>query len=132
MRPAGGLVPGKEEPVSEDITELLITKIKLRTDGKGVDFFAKGHRYADTTLFTVAELAEDPVVGARINRLIRYLQQQLAITSVVVTHDIDSAAYVGDRIAWLHRGAVDFVGTMDEARTRGPGPLQDFLQAREA
>lgn len=74
----------------------------------------------------------DPVVAGRINRLIRDLQQRLGITSVVVTHDIDSAAYVGDRIAWLHRGAVEYVGTIDEARTLPPGPLQDFLQAREA
>ncbi len=74
----------------------------------------------------------DPIVAGRINRLIRELQQRLGITSVVVTHDIDSAAIVGDRIAWLHDGRVDFVGTMDQARAVSPGPLQDFLQAREA
>lgn len=74
----------------------------------------------------------DPIVAGRINRLIRALQQRLGITSVVVTHDIDSAAFVGDRIAWLDEGVIDFVGTMDEARDVPPGPLQNFLQAREA
>lgn len=73
----------------------------------------------------------DPVVAGRINRLIRGLQSRLGITSVVVTHDIDSAALVGDRIAWLHGGVVDFAGTMDEARAAPPGPLHEFLQARE-
>ncbi len=73
----------------------------------------------------------DPVVAGWINRLIRGLQSRLGITSVVVTHDIDSAALVGDRIAWLHEGVIDFVGTMDEARAEPPGPLHEFLQARE-
>jgi len=73
----------------------------------------------------------DPVVAFRINRLIRGLQRGLGLTSVVVTHDIDSAAYVGDRIAWLLGGRIDFVGTMDEARARPPGPLHDFLHVRE-
>jgi phospholipid/cholesterol/gamma-HCH transport system ATP-binding protein len=73
----------------------------------------------------------DPVVAGRINRLIRSLQQRLGITSVVVTHDIDSAAFVGDRIAWLLGGRIDFVGSMVEARRVPPGPMQDFLQAGE-
>ncbi len=73
----------------------------------------------------------DPVVAGRINRLIRGLQRRLSITSVVVTHDIDSAAFVGDRIAWLLGGRIDFVGTMSQAHAEPPGPLLDFLQARE-
>lgn len=73
----------------------------------------------------------DPVVAFRINRLIRGLQRGLGVTSVVVTHDVDSAAYVGDRIAWLLGGRIDFIGTMDEALSQPPGPLHDFLHVRE-
>jgi len=58
----------------------------------------------------------DPVVGFRINGLIRRLQEDLGVTSIVVTHDIDSALQVGDRFALLHRGRIEFVGTRDEAR----------------
>jgi phospholipid/cholesterol/gamma-HCH transport system ATP-binding protein len=71
----------------------------------------------------------DPVVGAKINHLIRELQQSLGVTSVVVTHDLGSAFFVADRIAFLHEGRIRFVGTTDEARASSDGPLHEFLTA---
>jgi phospholipid/cholesterol/gamma-HCH transport system ATP-binding protein len=71
----------------------------------------------------------DPVVGAKINHLIRDLQQHLGVTSVVVTHDLGSAFFVADRIAFLHQGRIRFVGTPDEARASDDGPLHEFLTA---
>ena len=46
----------------------------------------------------------DPVTATTINELIRDLQRRLQVTSVVVTHDIASAFFVGDRIAYLFEG----------------------------
>jgi phospholipid/cholesterol/gamma-HCH transport system ATP-binding protein len=71
----------------------------------------------------------DPVVGAKINHLIRDLQQRLGVTSVVVTHDLASAFFVADRIAFLYEGRIRFVGTTEEARASGDGPLHEFLSA---
>ena len=71
----------------------------------------------------------DPVVGAKINHLIRDLQQRLGLTSVVVTHDLASAFYVADRIAFLYEGRIRFTGTPDEARTSTDAPLHEFLTA---
>jgi phospholipid/cholesterol/gamma-HCH transport system ATP-binding protein len=71
----------------------------------------------------------DPVVGAKINHLIRDLQKRLGLTSVVVTHDLGSAFYVGDRIAFLYEGRIRFTGTPDEARASGDAPLHEFLTA---
>jgi phospholipid/cholesterol/gamma-HCH transport system ATP-binding protein len=71
----------------------------------------------------------DPVVAAKINHLIRELQQQLTITSVVVTHDLGSAFFVADRIAFLHEGRIRFVGTPDEARATRDEILHEFLTA---
>ena len=51
------------------------------------------------------------------------------MTSVVVTHDIQSAFSVGDRIAFLHQGVFEWVGTMDEARDTDNPRLRDFLKA---
>jgi len=71
----------------------------------------------------------DPVVGAKINHLIRELQKSLGLTSVVVTHDLGSAFYVADRIAFLYEGRIRFTGTPDEARASADAPLREFLTA---
>ena len=71
----------------------------------------------------------DPVVGARINHLIRDLQRRLGLTSVVVTHDLASAFFVADRIAFLHEGTIRFTGTPEAARTATDPRLHEFLTA---
>jgi len=71
----------------------------------------------------------DPVVGAKINHLIRDLQSRFGVTSVVVTHDLGSAFFVADRIAFLHEGRIRFVGSPDEARASHDPPLHEFLHA---
>ena len=58
----------------------------------------------------------DPITAHSINELILSMQEKLGVTSVVVTHDILSAAHVADRIAFLDEGKVRFLGTFDEAR----------------
>jgi phospholipid/cholesterol/gamma-HCH transport system ATP-binding protein len=71
----------------------------------------------------------DPLTSQTINELIVDLQAKLNVTSVVVTHDIHSAFSVGDRIAFLHQGVFEWIGTMDEARDTGHTRLRDFLRA---
>ena len=53
----------------------------------------------------------DPPRADVINKLIRHLQQQLGVTSLVVTHDMHSAAEVGDRILMLRHGRFVADGT---------------------
>jgi len=72
----------------------------------------------------------DPVTAATINDLIRSMQERLQVTSVVVTHDINSALYVGDRIAFLFEGRMLFVGTVDEAKQSPEPALRQFLSGR--
>jgi phospholipid/cholesterol/gamma-HCH transport system ATP-binding protein len=69
----------------------------------------------------------DPVTAGAINDLIRDLQARLGVTSVVVTHDIDSAFFVGDRIGYLFEGRMYFVGTVEEARASDEPRLRHFL-----
>jgi phospholipid/cholesterol/gamma-HCH transport system ATP-binding protein len=71
----------------------------------------------------------DPITSQKINELITDLQSKLNVTSVVVTHDIQSAFSVGDRIAFLNKGIFEWVGTMDEARNSDHPVLRDFLKA---
>lgn len=46
----------------------------------------------------------DPVTSAQIDQLILALTKQLGVTSVVVTHEMDSAFTIADRMAMLDRG----------------------------
>ena len=69
----------------------------------------------------------DPVTARTINELIRSLQSRLEVTSIVVTHDIESAFLVGDRLGLLHEGGMAFVGTVEEARQSSVPRLRYFL-----
>jgi phospholipid/cholesterol/gamma-HCH transport system ATP-binding protein len=71
----------------------------------------------------------DPITAQKINELIIDLQSKLNVTSVVVTHDIQSAFSVGDRIAFLNKGIFEWVGTMEEARDSDHPVLREFLKA---
>jgi phospholipid/cholesterol/gamma-HCH transport system ATP-binding protein len=46
----------------------------------------------------------DPVTSAEIDRLIVGLSRKVGVTSVVVTHEMDSAFAIGDRMAMLDKG----------------------------
>jgi phospholipid/cholesterol/gamma-HCH transport system ATP-binding protein len=70
----------------------------------------------------------DPITANAINRLIRGLQKRLGITSIVVTHDIQSAFQVADRIAFLYQGKIEFVGTTQEAQASREPLLREFLR----
>jgi phospholipid/cholesterol/gamma-HCH transport system ATP-binding protein len=71
----------------------------------------------------------DPITAQKINELIIDLQSKLNVTSVVVTHDIQSAFSVGDRIAFLNRGVFEWVGTMEDARDSEHAVLREFLKS---
>ena len=71
----------------------------------------------------------DPITSQKINELIIDLQSKLNVTSVVVTHDIQSAFSVGDRIAFLNQGVFEWVGSMEHARDSDHPVLREFFKA---
>ena len=71
----------------------------------------------------------DPITAQKINELINALQQKLNVTSVVVTHDIQSAFSVGDRIAFLNNGVFEWVGSIEAARDSDHPLLREFLRS---
>jgi phospholipid/cholesterol/gamma-HCH transport system ATP-binding protein len=85
----------------------------------------------DVLLYDEPTTGLDPVTSMTINRLICDLNKRLGTTSVVVTHDITSALYVADRIAFLKNGRFAFVGTPAEARVSAVPELRAFLDAEE-
>jgi phospholipid/cholesterol/gamma-HCH transport system ATP-binding protein len=48
----------------------------------------------------------DPINSNIINKLILRLNQELDITSIVITHDISSVSLISDQIAMLHKGKI--------------------------
>jgi phospholipid/cholesterol/gamma-HCH transport system ATP-binding protein len=70
----------------------------------------------------------DPVTAHKINQMIVDLQAKLSVTSVVVTHDIQSAFFVGDRIAFLNDGIFEWVGPIEAARDADHPQLREFLR----
>ena len=69
----------------------------------------------------------DPPNIIRINDLIVDMNKKFNITSVIITHDIESAFAVSDRIAFLHDGKIVFTGTVDEAKNSENKELKNFI-----
>ncbi len=69
----------------------------------------------------------DPIMGDVINDLILKLRDQLAVTSVAVTHDMVSAYKIADRIAMLYEGKIIEVGTPEQIRTSSHPVVQQFI-----
>lgn len=69
----------------------------------------------------------DPVSTAVINELIMDMHKQLKCTSVVVTHDMASAARISDRIAMLANHAIIAVGTVAEMEASRLPEVRAFL-----
>lgn len=59
----------------------------------------------------------DPVNTATVEHLIRDIRNKMKVTSIVVTHDIEGALHICDRIALLDHGKIRFTGTPEEFRT---------------
>ncbi|MDO9576154.1 MAG: ATP-binding cassette domain-containing protein [bacterium] len=79
-------------------------------------------------LYDEPTTALDPITARTINELILTLKKKLRITGVVVTHDMESAFYVADRIAMLHDGKIIFDGTPMEVQTTGNPIVQCFVK----
>jgi phospholipid/cholesterol/gamma-HCH transport system ATP-binding protein len=73
----------------------------------------------------------DPVNSAAVENLITEIDRRRGVTSIVVTHDIEGALAVSDRIALLDRGRLRFLGTPEEFR-RSDEPLVRAFADREA
>jgi phospholipid/cholesterol/gamma-HCH transport system ATP-binding protein len=52
----------------------------------------------------------DPIIAMQINELIVKTKEELKATSIVVTHDMFSALYVGDRLALIRDGKIAHIG----------------------
>ncbi len=70
----------------------------------------------------------DPIRANSINDLIVNLQNKLDVTSIVVTHDMNSVERVADFVAFLHNGEIHFEGTVEELENSTDRVLQNFVK----
>jgi len=69
----------------------------------------------------------DPVTAAGLDRLLVRLKKVFGITLVVVTHELESAFAIADRIALIHEGRFLVTGTPAEVRQCGDPVVRRFL-----
>ena len=69
----------------------------------------------------------DPITAAAINHLIIELRDKLKVTSIIVTHDMNSAYQVADSIAMFYRGQVIADGTPEEIKNSKHPVVQQFI-----
>ena len=75
--------------------------------------------------------ALDPVTRLDLQNRFLAIRAQEQVTSIFVTHDIREALKVGNLIALLNQGSLEFFGTPDEFR-RGTGEeTKRFLEVLE-
>ncbi|MCX8064429.1 MAG: ABC transporter ATP-binding protein [Candidatus Hydrogenedentes bacterium] len=69
----------------------------------------------------------DPVVSAGLDQLIRKMQNTFGLTSVVVTHDLDSVKIIADRICVLHNAKILAIGTLEELEKSEDPYIRQFF-----
>lgn len=69
----------------------------------------------------------DPIVAAGLDELIRKMQHTFNLTSVVVTHEMESVKLIADRVCMLERGRVVGMGSLEELRALDQPFVQQFF-----
>lgn len=69
---------------------------------------------AEILLYDEPTTGLDPIISNVINNLIRGLQRQMGVTSLVITHDLNSAYTIADQIAFLYNGDIVEKGTPEQ------------------
>lgn len=70
----------------------------------------------------------DPIMGDVIDNLIRDCTQHLGATTLTISHDMESAQKIADRIALIYKGEVMWIGPADEIETCGNPYVEQFVR----
>ena len=84
----------------------------------------------DILLYDEPTSGLDPVTGAVIDGLMVRLKREMGATGLLITHDIQSAFRVADRVALLNEGRLHAEGSPDEFRASRDPLIRAFLEGR--
>ncbi len=71
----------------------------------------------------------DPIMAANIDKLIIELSEKLDVTSIVVTHDMQSVRKVADRVVMLHNGRIIYSGNPVDLNSTDHPVVHQFVTA---
>ncbi len=72
----------------------------------------------------------DPITGGSVDRLISEMNKKFAITSVVITHDMQSVLRIAHRVVMLYEGFVIFDGMPEELMRHDNPLIRQFIEGR--
>jgi len=72
----------------------------------------------------------DPVVSSQLDDLIIRLRDAMGMTICVVTHELESAFKIADRITVLDKGDILFIGTVEDLKKHPSERIQNLLNRR--
>jgi phospholipid/cholesterol/gamma-HCH transport system ATP-binding protein len=81
-------------------------------------------------LFDEPTTGLDPITTALIDEIIKDLSDRLKTTSVTITHDMESAYRIADRIAMLHQGKIIAEAPPEEFKRLDDPRVQQFIHGR--
>jgi len=81
-------------------------------------------------LFDEPTTGLDPLMGDIINDLIVHCVEEVGATTLTITHDMQSARKIGDRIAMIYNGKIIWTGSIDEIDASDNEYVQQFINGR--
>lgn len=72
----------------------------------------------------------DPIMGDIIDRLIVKCVKELGATALTITHDMESARRIGDRIAMINDGEIAWIGEVSDVDDSGNAIVDQFIHGR--
>ncbi len=69
----------------------------------------------------------DPLTASVIDKLIQQLTDEFNMTTIVVSHDMNSVMNIGHKIMFLHHGFKEWEGTNKEILYSGNKAMEEFI-----
>ncbi|WP_390890400.1 ABC transporter ATP-binding protein [Geoalkalibacter halelectricus] len=81
----------------------------------------------DLILYDEPTAELDPVTSDELARVIMDLKKEVNLTSIIVSHDLNFAFYLSDRVAMIHEGRIIEIGTPAELKASENPVVKNFI-----
>lgn len=81
----------------------------------------------DLILYDEPTAELDPVTSDELARVIMSLKEKVSLTTIIVSHDLNFALYLSDRVAMINDGQIVEVGTPDEIKASQNPVVRNFI-----
>ncbi|BCR04966.1 ABC transporter ATP-binding protein [Desulfuromonas versatilis] len=81
----------------------------------------------DLILYDEPTAELDPVTSDELARVIMNLKQSVNLTTIIVTHDLNFALYLSDRVAMINKDGIVEVGTPDQIKASTNPIVRNFI-----